>query len=73
MIILTKLGGKQILMNENMIESAVESPDTIITLSNGHSIIVQESMEEILDKVLSFNRNSRRTLSRRGDVQEQKE
>ena len=66
MIFLTKLGGKQILLNEDMIESVSQSPDTIVMLSNGHSYIVQETMDEIMDRVIAFNRNSRRTSARRG-------
>lgn len=66
MIYLTKLGGKQILLNEDMIESVSQNPDTIVVLSNGHSYIVQETMDEIMDRVIAFNRNSRRTSARRG-------
>ena len=67
MIFVTKLGGKQILLNEDMIESVSQNPDTIVMLSNGHSYIVQETMDEIMDKVIAFNRNSRRIASRRGN------
>ena len=65
MIFLTKLGGKQFLLNEDMIESVSQNPDTIVMLSNGHSYIVQETMDEIVDRVIAFNRNSRRTSARR--------
>ena len=64
MIYLTKLGGKQFLLNEDQIESVSQNPDTIIVLSNGHSYIVQESMDEIMDEIIKFNRNSRRIPSR---------
>ena len=67
MIFLTKLGGKEILLNEDMIESVSQNPDTIVMLANGHSYIVQETMEEIMDRVIAFNRNSRRGTSRRGN------
>lgn len=67
MIYLTKLGGKQFLLNEDQIESVSQSPDTIIVLSNGHSYIVQESMDEILEEIIKFNRSSRRIASRRND------
>ena len=67
MIFLTKLGGKQILLNEDMIESVSQNPDTIVMLANGHSYIVQETMDEIMDRVIAFNRNSRRTAARRGN------
>ena len=69
MIFVTKLGGKQILLNEDMIESVSQNPDTIVMLTNGHSYIVQETMEEIMDRVIAFNRNSRRIASRRGGEQ----
>lgn len=71
MIYLTKLGGKQILLNEDLIESVSQSPDTIVILSNGHSYMVQETMDEIMERVIMFNRNSRRIASRRNESAEQ--
>lgn len=65
MIFLTKLGGKRFLLNEENIEAVTQNPDTIVVLNNGHSYIVQETMDEIMDSILAFNRNSRRTLGRR--------
>lgn len=65
MIYLTKLGGKQFMLNEDQIESISQNPDTIVVLSNGHNYIVQESMDEIMDEIIKFNRNSRRIPSRR--------
>lgn len=70
MIYLTKLGGKQILLNEDLIESVSQSPDTIVILSNGHSYMVQETMDEIMERVIMFNRNSRRIASRRNESTE---
>lgn len=60
MIFLTKLDGKEFLLNENMIESVTETPDTVIVLSNGHSYIVRESMKELQNKILEYNRLRRR-------------
>ncbi|MDE6724694.1 MAG: flagellar FlbD family protein [Ruminiclostridium sp.] len=69
MIFLTKLGGKRFILNEDNIEAVTQNPDTIVVLNNGHSYIVQESMDEIMESVIAFNRNSRRSLSRRnGDL-----
>mgnify|MGYP001060471085 FL=1 len=53
------------MLNEDMIESVSQNPDTIVILSNGHSYIVQESMDDIMDRVIAFNRNSRRSVGRR--------
>ncbi len=62
MVILTKLNGKDIMINENHIENVTENPDTVITMTNGHTYIVQESIDEILHKVISFNRVSKQRL-----------
>lgn len=64
MIFLTKLDGKEIMLNEQHIESASETPDTVVVMTNGHSYIVRESMKEIQDKIVEFNRHSRRRLQR---------
>ncbi len=60
MIFLTKLDGKEFLLNELMIESVTETPDTVVVLSNGHSYIVRESMKELQTKILEYNRRRRR-------------
>ena len=59
MVILTKLNGKDIMINEDHIETVAETPDTVITLVNGHSYIVQESVEEIFRKIVGYNRSCR--------------
>ena len=64
MIFLTKLDGKQFLLNEQMIESVNETPDTVITMSNGHSYIVRESMTELQTKIIEYNRQRRRAALR---------
>jgi flagellar protein FlbD len=62
MIALTKLDGKEILINEQLIETAYETPDTIILMNNGHTYIVAESLGEIMKKIVEFRRVSRRRL-----------
>lgn len=64
MIILTKLDGKEFMLNEQLIETVTETPDTVIVLSNGHSCIVRESMREIRQKIIEYNRNQRRRIRR---------
>ncbi len=60
MIFLTKLDGKEFMLNERLIETVNETPDTVIALSNGHTYIVRESMRELEDKIIEYNRCSRR-------------
>ncbi len=68
MIFLTKLDGKEFLLNEQLIETVTETPDTVIVLSNGHSLIVRESMREIRNKIIEYNRNQRRRILRRTET-----
>ncbi len=62
MVILTKLNGKDLMINDHHIETVAETPDTVITMTNGHTYIVQESIEEILQKIIAFNRVSKQRL-----------
>lgn len=71
MIFLTKLDGKVFLLNEQLIETVSETPDTVIVLSNGHSYIVRESMKELQQKILDYNRNQRRRISRRTSAEKE--
>jgi len=62
MVILTKIGGQQILVNEALIETASETPDTVIMMNNGHTYIVTETIEEIMRKVIEFRRLTKRRI-----------
>ncbi|HWE54654.1 MAG TPA: flagellar FlbD family protein [Acidimicrobiales bacterium] len=51
MIALTHFGsGTRIALNVDLIEKIEETPDTVITLTNGTRYLVQESLDEIIDK-----------------------
>ena len=62
MISVTRLNGKPIVVNADLIRSIEENPDTTITLLNGDHIIVQEPMAEIVDKAVEYGRNLRRMI-----------
>lgn len=55
MIKLTKLGGKECLLNHTLFELIEESPDTCITLSNGNRYVVLETGQQIREKIIDFN------------------
>jgi flagellar protein FlbD len=49
MIALTHFGsGNRIALNVDLIEKVEETPDTVITLTNGTRYLVQESLDEII-------------------------
>ncbi|MBQ8825738.1 MAG: flagellar FlbD family protein [Oscillospiraceae bacterium] len=59
MITLTRCNGTTIMVNEGFIEIAEETPDTVVTMFNGHSYIVQESLSEIADKIDAFRKGEK--------------
>jgi flagellar protein FlbD len=58
MIELTRLKGAKFALNSDHIETVEETPDTVITLLNGHKYIVTESMGDVVRLIESFKRNS---------------
>lgn len=51
MIEVTKINGVKILVNTSLIETVEETPDTVITLTDGKKIIIEESRHEIKNLV----------------------
>lgn len=58
MIILTRCNGTTIMLNENFIEMAEETPDTVVTMQNGHRYIIQEKLEDIIAMAAAYRRQN---------------
>ncbi|MCS7174166.1 flagellar FlbD family protein [Pseudothermotoga sp.] len=58
MIWLTRLKGQRFVLNAEMIEMVEALPDTTITLFNGKKYIVQESVEEVIKRVIEYKRQA---------------
>jgi flagellar protein FlbD len=56
MIRLTRLNSKPFVLNAELIETIDVTPDTILTLANGKKIVVRESFEEIIERVVEYRR-----------------
>jgi flagellar protein FlbD len=50
-IILTRLGGHALAVNPDLIERAESTPDTVLTMVDGHKLVVGESLDEVVDLV----------------------
>ncbi|MCX8117544.1 MAG: flagellar FlbD family protein [Desulfobacterota bacterium] len=57
MITVTRLNNTPIVLNPDLIVFIEETPDTIITLSNGEKITVQETVGEVIHRVLNYRRS----------------
>lgn len=56
MIEVTRLNGKKMTINAELIERVEELPDTVITLTTGNKIIVKESRQEIKNLVILYKK-----------------
>lgn len=56
MIRLTKINGRQMALNPDLIEYIEETPDTVITLTNNDKVVVRDRMSEIIEKVIDYRR-----------------
>jgi flagellar protein FlbD len=56
MIELSRLNGKVFYLNHNLIEIFESTPDTVIKLTDGTKYIVREKPDELIAKIVAFNR-----------------
>lgn len=56
MIEVTRLNGKGLTINSDLIEMIEETPDTVITLTTGKKIIVKESRQEVKNLVKLYEK-----------------
>ncbi len=56
MIKATKLNHMEFYINPDLIEFMEESPDTVITLTTGIKVIVEERAEEIVARIVEYRR-----------------
>ena len=56
MILLTALNSKPFYLNPDLIYRMEETPDTTITLTDGKTLVVQDSAEEVVAAVLEYRR-----------------
>ncbi len=56
MIKVTRLNGQEIVVNADLIEYLEASPDTIIALTTGKKIMVKESVDEVIEKIVEYRK-----------------
>ena len=56
MIKLTRLNNQPLAVNSDLIKFVEQAPDTVITLVTGEKLLVRESAEEVLERVIGFRR-----------------
>jgi flagellar protein FlbD len=57
MIQLTRLNHVPLVLNSDLIEHMEVTPDTVVTLTTGQKIVVLESAEEVVERIIRFRRS----------------
>ena len=62
MIKLTRLNQKELMVNAEMIEFVEAIPDTIVTLASGKKLMVTESVDAVVERIIDYKRNCSQVL-----------
>ncbi|MFA5566297.1 MAG: flagellar FlbD family protein [Acidimicrobiia bacterium] len=54
MILLKRLNGSEFAVNADLIERIDVTPDTVVTLVDGTKYVVNDSIDDIVDRIVSF-------------------
>jgi len=46
----------EFILNAEIIETIEQTPDTVVTLTNGKKYIIEEKMEEVVRRVMTYKR-----------------
>lgn len=68
MVLLTRLDGKELVVNADHILTVEATPDTVIMLTNGTHLMVKEPPDEVMERVAAWRRRCQAGPERRGDV-----
>ena len=56
MIEVTRLNGSSYWLNPHLIETIESKPDVTIKLISGNTVIVKETPEELIDKIVDYRK-----------------
>lgn len=56
MISVTRLDGREVVVNTDRIVFVEATPDTLLTLAGGERLMVREGVEEVVRRVVEFRR-----------------
>ncbi len=59
MITVTRLDERVVVINAELIKMIESTPDTIITLINGDTLIVRENVDEVVRRAIDYARQIR--------------
>ena len=57
MIKIIRLNGAEAVVNAELIETVESTPDTILTLTTGKKILVRDTVDAVVSKVVDYKRS----------------
>lgn len=63
MIKVSRLNGKEFVVNAELIQYIEATPDTVITLVNHEKLVVKEPVDEVVRRVVEYGRSLRAMVS----------
>jgi flagellar protein FlbD len=70
MIQLTRLDGKELVVNADHVLTVEATPDTVILLTSGDHLMVKEPVDEVVERVAAWRRRCQAGPERRGELRQ---
>jgi len=55
----TRLKGGQMALNAELVEMVESTPDTVVSLTTGRKVLVQEPVDEVMRRIIAYRRSLR--------------
>ena len=52
----TRLNGEEFVINADLIKTLEATPDTIITLTTGDKYVIKDTVEEVIERSITYHR-----------------
>jgi flagellar protein FlbD len=56
MIHLTRINQRALVVNAELINHVETTPDTVVCMTSGEKFVVEESADEVVDRVIAYRR-----------------
>jgi flagellar protein FlbD len=63
MILLTRLNGKEFVVNAEKIRYVEATPDTLVCCESGEKMMVKESLDEVMRRAIEYARVIRKVVT----------
>ena len=59
MVTVTRLDGRVVVLNADLIKCLEATPDTLVTFINGDTVMVRDTVEEVVERAIDYARRVR--------------